>query len=877
MFFRLPGMVALFNLAGLALLYFIFLDRFELSLLFEDTILTGGDSASWYQIAWHMKHELLPYGRVFGWSQDNYFGYDNLLHYFVLPFLAIVLLSFIIPLTISLKLISFLGVLLLPLAVFWMLKRIGYKTPLPLIGAALSFYFLLHEQFRIFGGNLLSTLAGEFCFSLAFVLFTLFIGNLHRGIDLNSRLVSNALLLAAIGLSHAFVFFSAALLPVFYLLQRHGLRQRLPYVLKIYGLAFLLMAFWSLPMLDMREFTTQVNMVWYFTSWRDFLNNLGIIPIVIFISGAVLTLIPATRNQRLSLFVFIGGCAVVLYFVANLLRVPDIRFFPAFLFSTILISVEIVYLLASRLYFYRRYFMATLVAMVVLFCGKTVYAPELQSPAWFEWNYSGYEVKPAFRNGVFQELVNELKGDYTRGRVAWEHVDYNPDFGSERVFENLSYFTGRYTTEGIHYAAGLMSKTVTILANEFSLRRGGAEPVMQAQPNVERLGDHFKLFNISQVIAKSTPIEQMFRRSADFELALLSDDYSVFNLRDYTPSFVKPLEYVPPLATIESSHPEAAIRNWFRRGHTLESLFVDRRHLHTPELKEPFTQSVTLAANGKLSELSVEKMTPASVSKEFIDNRTIRFQTDGIGKPHLIKVSFSPLWQSSNGETIYRVAPGMMLLFPQQEKVELVYTRSTAEKVGLLMTLTGLLIILGMRYKETFTERWLERLFLIAPINATVYRLHRPLLILLVVATLLLCWWGASVKRQLLDFHYQGAALSSSQQFQASVNFHQATLDNPEQIDDDLDVGALSMLALARDLIALKQYDRAQIVLQRMHEDYPDWASFDLIYLQQARLALAQNRREIASRVLDECKKRQVQIGVNKSCNNFRESFHVAP
>ena len=60
-------------LTGYVIITIFWMKRLDLSLLFKDTILTGGDSCSWYQIAHTLRYKLLPEGRLFGWSQDNYF------------------------------------------------------------------------------------------------------------------------------------------------------------------------------------------------------------------------------------------------------------------------------------------------------------------------------------------------------------------------------------------------------------------------------------------------------------------------------------------------------------------------------------------------------------------------------------------------------------------------------------------------------------------------------------------------------------------------------------------------------------------------------------------------------------------------------------
>ena len=78
---------------------------FDVKLLFTDSIVTGGDTASWHGIAHHMLTELLPAGRLTGWDMGNFCGYPNFSFYFIPPFLAAVLPSYLldIPLAACLK------------------------------------------------------------------------------------------------------------------------------------------------------------------------------------------------------------------------------------------------------------------------------------------------------------------------------------------------------------------------------------------------------------------------------------------------------------------------------------------------------------------------------------------------------------------------------------------------------------------------------------------------------------------------------------------------------------------------------------------------------------------------------------------------------
>jgi len=249
---------------------------FDIRYLFYDTVVTGGDTASWQGIAHHMLTVLLPNGRLTGWDFGNFCGYPNFNFYFIPPFLLAVLPSFLFgfPLTITLKLAIVSGIFLLPLMTYFGLREMGYRFPVPVIGSSVSLVFLFNESYTMFGANTLSTFAGQFCYMFAFALFAYFMGSLYRGIEDESRAIRNGVLLGIIGMSHLFLFIPAVFLLVYFFFAKGKVR----YLLKISLLAFGIMAFWLLPLIAYRPYTTKYYMIWQdFVSWRHTFMGLGII------------------------------------------------------------------------------------------------------------------------------------------------------------------------------------------------------------------------------------------------------------------------------------------------------------------------------------------------------------------------------------------------------------------------------------------------------------------------------------------------------------------------------------------------------------------------------------------------------------------------
>ena len=153
------------------------------NLLFSLTTTAGGDTGAHHYPAIYMIKELLPHFRLTGWAPGWYAGMPMLTFYFPFPFLLIAILNFVLPYELAFKLITALGVFLLPVTAYAYGRLLRIRSPFPQLAAAGAVGFLLMESYSIYGGNILSTLAGEFGFSLSFALVWLFLGTLHRGLE----------------------------------------------------------------------------------------------------------------------------------------------------------------------------------------------------------------------------------------------------------------------------------------------------------------------------------------------------------------------------------------------------------------------------------------------------------------------------------------------------------------------------------------------------------------------------------------------------------------------------------------------------------------------------------------------------------------------
>jgi hypothetical protein len=83
----------------------------------------------------------------------------------VFPDLLAALASSVIPYGVAFKLATIAGSVLMPIAAYWCGRLFRLAAPIPAVLAVAMLPFLFDSTFTIDGGNLFSTLAGEYAFS----------------------------------------------------------------------------------------------------------------------------------------------------------------------------------------------------------------------------------------------------------------------------------------------------------------------------------------------------------------------------------------------------------------------------------------------------------------------------------------------------------------------------------------------------------------------------------------------------------------------------------------------------------------------------------------------------------------------------------------
>jgi len=216
------------------------------SKLFSTTTPAGGDMGAHVWAPEYLRHHLLPHGRLSGWAQDWYDGFPALTFYFPLPYLVIALASYVLPYGIAFKLVSVSGLVALPVAVWAFGRLMRMRHPGPALLALASVPYLYDRYFTIWGGNIASTLAGEFSFSIGLALAFVFLGVFNRALETGRHRSAAGVLLAAIVLCHLLTAFFAILGAAILWFMRPS-RHRLRVAATVGVLAAAVAAYWLVP------------------------------------------------------------------------------------------------------------------------------------------------------------------------------------------------------------------------------------------------------------------------------------------------------------------------------------------------------------------------------------------------------------------------------------------------------------------------------------------------------------------------------------------------------------------------------------------------------------------------------------------------------
>jgi len=473
--------------------------------LFSDTTPAGGDMGAHVWAPAYLRDTLLAQGRFTGWTPDWYAGFPAFQFYMIVPSLAIALLSFIMPYGIAFKIVAVSGVVSMPFSAYFFGRMARLPFPAPAIMSVAATLFLFDRSFSIYGGNIASTLAGEFAFSISLSLALLYLGVVARAMETGRHRGWAALLLALTGLCHLIPLIFVLVATVIWLVLRPGKGQAvvLTTVLPVAGA---LTAFWSLPfvfrvgyMNDMgwEKITRYGDYLWSREGLDAQLVNVPDIKWIIALA-AVGLLLSLVYRRRAGLFLAMVAGAMALGFrYAPDGRLWNARLLPFYYLALYLLAAvgvaELARLFASL---FARDVNRPIRAVPIAFAGASLaiatfmVAMSLQNMpggklnaegayqwpssvlgvtwpsqlslsttdrgfvgSWADWNFTGYEGVSTLPGGAeqyrksypeYRDIVTTM-GDLGRdrgcGRAMWEHEEQHDRYGTPMALMLLPFWT----------------------------------------------------------------------------------------------------------------------------------------------------------------------------------------------------------------------------------------------------------------------------------------------------------------------------------------------------------------------------------------------------------------------------------------------------
>ena len=740
-----------FATVAVAALYIWF--TLQPDLLLANTTTNGGDTGAHVWWPAYLRDHILPKWRLTGWTPDWYAGFPGGFFYFPLPSLLIVALDVLLPYNVAFKLVTVLGPVMLPVGAYSFARGIGARWPAPPLFAVATLPFLFYTGYTIWGGNLASTLAGEFSFTIALALGLFFLGALARALDERQGLAVAAALLAATVMSHLIVAVFVAVGAVVIWLQRRPIRNLRPAV-AVAGVAFLVTAIWTLPLVFRLGYTT--DMGW--TKEPPMGPNNNLLPDDLrwaFVLGAAGALAGLVLRRRGTIGLFaMAAIFGVAFVVMPESRLWNARLMPFYYLMVLFLAAtavaELVVLLAraapgiGRAIWYAvstpepdapelpavdpsaepvfgppeplpqpapttrsavppppgaadwRRFVAGSVAAAIALLGAMEYTHSTRKflPAWIRWNYSGYEAKPAYAE--FKEVI-ETMGNLPPGRALWEPSSDIDRYGTTLALELLPHFTdGKIgSMEGLYFESAATTPYHFMVVS--ALAKSPSNPVRGLEYRTLNDFEHgvaqMRLLGVRYYMAQSDEAKARADESPGLRYLTETGSPSV------TPSVARWRIYeVLDAPLVEPLRNEPVVVDGISHKHWLEpsaAWFNDESALD--RLLADGGPEGWVRAGEDDARFTPKKPLPAvTVSNIEADDDSVRFEVSEPGVPVLVKTSYFPNWQVKGAKGPWRVSPNLMVVVPTDTSVDLHFGRTPVDWAGTLFTVFGLVGLAGL-------------------------------------------------------------------------------------------------------------------------------------------------------------------------------------
>ncbi len=731
-------------------------------LVFTNNTPTGGDMGAHVMGPAFLRDVLLPNFQLSGWSNYWYAGLPMYRFYMVVPAIAIVVLNIVLPYGIAFKVVAVSGIVTLP-ACCWAFGRLArFRYPMPELFAIGGLLFLFDESYSIYGGNVKSTMAGEFSFSIALSLGVLGLGLLARGLETGKYRSWAAIVLALAFLSHGIVLIFVALGALLLVLVWAD-RQRLVFGIGLGLTAVLLSAFWVVPFLfnhaymtDMKYgyrpsgasdsfwdmffplatffdiFVTAFAILGFVASVaRRHLNGawMGITTLAlvagVYVTRDSLPVIGLLWNPRLLPFVYILRYLLMMVGIVEFALIctqaaTAVRQVPEGTWLKVGTSVAAVVgigVLCIELMFFR----VMPGAGFTTHNGEQVYSwgpisltgtsTDALSDAWSRYNFTGYEDKPAY--GEYKGLVDTM-ADLGRdpangcGRALWENNSDNGKYGTTMALMLLPHWTDGCiaSMEGLFFEAS--GTTPYHFVTAAAMSQSSSNPVRQLRydnNDAAKGVKYLQALGVKYVMVFTDQAKQQADAQPELTKVRTSGPWNVYAVADselVVPLAVQPVVVAPRDGDPRERNLELGM-SWFQHQDEWSALPADDGPADWQRIEVApdlaQRQDDRVDIVTPVDAIDPKPLPAVTVSEVDLGDQDLSFHVDQVGVPVLVRMSYFPNWQVEGAEGPYRVAPNLMVVVPTSNDVHLSFERSGLDVFAYVLTFLGIGALVFWRWR----------------------------------------------------------------------------------------------------------------------------------------------------------------------------------
>jgi len=784
-------------------------------LWFNSTWTTGGDTASHAYYA-QVFTDWFWSGKISGWLPESFAGFPAFTFYFPLPFVLTALLSVPFGIQDAFNVVSMSPAVFLPAATYAMVWMMGWSVAARWFATLGATAFLFTTSTTFWGGNALATFTGEFAYGWGMMAAALYLGSMHKALQKGGRwwLVA-ALAETGVALSHGYPLLVVGFGSFMVLCSCAKPLNALRTILQVHALAFLLIAFWLWPLIE--------NLPWTLPNdtpvWIDKLGALWPIelwPLEIgLLAGGLLIWKKQFDLGGFALLVGVALTSLVGFIVADQVGLAAARFFPLLQWT---LCVLLGGALGAALERWNK--RPLLWALTASFATLWWCQPGItQSNAWANWNLSGYESKPLWP--IYRKVADQLKGSIDAPRIMFEHDPANGDTGSTRTMEAFPLFGTRPVLEGLYMESSLTAPFIYQLQAEVSeIPSSPSSRYTAVRTNADQAIAHMKELYADTLLIRSNAMKKRFRSDDRMEIVAELDPFVILKIKNFSQQLVEPITVALSPQPQQNWMDDAFAR--FRLAHPYQTRRVYLRSGQTA----PTQQTPTDHATAKLIEFSRERLV---------------FETNAIGQPHLIRMTYHPRWQSTTGEPIFLTEPAFMLVVPKQARVELVFGESLATQAGKFASILGLCLLIV----SIFWPRWASQNPQPPTLNPHAFSIWISVLPSVAIVSAIIWWTNPErVYQAGNELFAKGAFLSAAPLFESAAEQRRLPTSKTE---------ALFWTARSYELGA--DPARATAAYEKLRSTYPQFYQYPESAYRLIDLHLASNRQDLAVAQFNELEK----------------------